>query len=278
MIIALINLVLNPFCVLFFIIFASSNNKRYFIPDGTNTHKLKPLPYFTFVALYLVVLLGATFLWTYYSSADFTIWEVYTPRTYWVSIPVWLVTGFTLSTYFKGMEGNIMGFIFFPLLLMASFALIAVNFMSIFSNSWSFNLPVIEYNFWLLFVLHAFSPIYVLLSLNTSNSLEKQQMDWISPMITSIILQLFFFGIHWVTCYVIGVSMSFSQFFGAGQNIVYYLPMGFGLIYYLFFFLSKNETFAKYIGKDRFNWLIALFTILAALVQAINYFRFVAGL
>ncbi len=62
-----------------------------------------------------------------------------------------------------------MGFIFFPLLMISTLSLVAVNFMSVFSFDWYVSLPVLELNFWLKFALHAFLPFYLLVTLNQSD-------------------------------------------------------------------------------------------------------------
>ncbi len=41
MLLSFINLVLNPFCLVFFFFFATSNQSLYFESKGTNTQKLK---------------------------------------------------------------------------------------------------------------------------------------------------------------------------------------------------------------------------------------------
>ncbi len=275
MLVTLINLVLSPFCLLFFVFYASSNSSRYFTPSGTNVYKLKPIPYLIYTAIYLVVILGLSYLWTILSDSNESMWEIFTPRYYWVSIPVWVITGFTIRAYLNGMEGNIMGFIYFPFLALSSIVLIGVNFMGLFSASWDFNLPILDYNFGVLFAVHAFSPMYVLLIVNRTDTYSDKPNDWISAIITTIILQLMLFVPNWGIVKVLGGELSFYQFFGEGQDVVYYMPMVVGLLYFVLFFVSQREDLKENKIVSNATRIVALLAIAFSLLQVVNYVRFI---
>ncbi len=277
MLITLINLALSPFCLLFFVFAASGNSNRYFTPSGTNISKLKPIPYFIYLIIYLSIVLGLAHLWNLYSNNGISIWEMFIPKYYWVSISAWVVTGYTLFTYLKGMEGNIMGFIFFPLLLLASSALIGANFRSLFLSPWDLNLPILNYNFWILFIMHAFSPIYILAILKKDDSEEPYKNNWVSSIATSIIFQLMLYGVNWLVIKLFGGTLTFRLFFGEKQNVVYYLPMAIGFLYFIFLFISKNVSPKNKPILSPFTKGVTLLIFVFSVLQIVNYVRLIVG-
>ena len=100
MLISILNLVLSPFCLLFFVFYASNKEQKYFVPDGTNVNKLKVLPYLIYGVVYVTVILFFTYLYTLFTNLGISVWEVYEPQYYWVSMITWGVTVLTLVTFF----------------------------------------------------------------------------------------------------------------------------------------------------------------------------------
>lgn len=277
MLISIINLIFSPFCLLFFILFAANKGETYFIPTNTNVNKLKPLPYIIFCAIYVTVILTGMYLLSLYSSETFNVWEVFVPKFYWVSVPIWIITGLTLFTYFKGMEGNIMGFIFFPLLALASLVMIGINVLDLLFFNWDLNIhtPIFELNIWLRLALHAFLPAYVLLAINTREITNSDGNDWILTIVSNIVLQIILFGTHWGIFKLFDRSLSFSHFFGESQTIFYYLPMFFGFLYFTFFYLSQNKTLQESIVFEKLVYTLALVTKLMIILQIVNYLSFI---
>ena len=275
MLLSFINLVLNPFCLVFFFFFATSKQSLYFENKGTNTQKLKVVPYLVYCLVFALAVLLITYLVGLLLPEGLNIWEIYQPKYYWLSIPGWLVTSLTLSAYFKGMEGNIMGFIFFPLLSISSLALLIANVSDIFMFSVNIEAPAIALNFWIRLLLHAFLPFYILVFINVPDKNGKKEKDWLGPIFGSLIFQLIFFGINWLIVKLWGNGLTFSQFFGQGQSIIYYLPMFGGMLYYISYLLSKYTTLSKNRVVERVSYFVMIFATLLMLLQLFNYIQLI---
>ncbi len=269
MLIAFINLILNPYCLLFFFFFASHNQTIYFENTGTNTQKLKIVPYTIFSLVFAIVVLSSTYLIGMLLPEKLDVWEAWQPKFYLSSVAGWLVTILTLKVYFKGMEGNIMGFIFFPLLAISSLALLIVNIPSMFAFFDSIEYPELPINFWLRLLLHAFLPFYVLIFVHSPDKSEKIKKTGAEFIIASLLFQLIFFFISWVIVKLSGSTLTFSRYFGKGQSIVYYFPMFAGLFYYLLFILSKYV-----LSKNKIVEQIRYFTMVFISLLIIPEFYF----
>lgn len=279
MLIALLNIALNPFSLLFFILFGTHNSHehRYFVSTGTNVSRLLLGPYLLFLLFYIGMVLLP--FYGYYlifqdSSADF--WATFQPKYYWLSIIGWLASGLTISTYLKGMEGNIMGFIYFPLLLLPAGALCFVNISDWASSVWTLDAPPLELNLWIRFALHSFSPLYVVLFFMKNQDDENGKKEPMIVMLLSIvIIQLVLFGLHWLVFYLPGADITFSSYFGEGQSVLYYLPMATGFIFLCF--KTVVTTYPK-VGEKIGTWpynILILLMIIMVFWQIINYGKFV---
>jgi len=275
MFLSIVNLILNPICFVFFFFFATSNQSLFFESKGTNTQKLKVVPYIIYCLAFAFTVLLITYVVGLLLPGGLNLWEIYQPKYYWLSIPGWLVTGFTLNAYFKGMEGNIMGFIFFPLLSISSLALLIANVSDIFLFFANIEAPVLTLNFWIHFPLHAFLPFYVLIFINEHNKSKNRKKSWVEPIIGSLILQLIFFSINWLIVKLWGNTLTFSQFFGQRQTILYYLPMFGGLLYYILYLLSRHAILPKKRLIESVNYFVMIFTVLLMLLQFFNYIQLI---
>jgi len=223
MLISIINLVFNPFCLLLFFFYGLNKESTYFVlTDKTNVTRLKPLPYIIHTVIYVTIICSATYIWSLYSYEVIDIWEVFVPKNYRVSIPIWIIIAYTIYTCFKGMEGNVMGFIFFPLLVFSSLILIGINVKDLFYFNWklSTDLPILKLFLWIRLIAHVFLPACVLLSINTDKNKDKREKDWLLTRLTISILQLILFSVHWLVIKLFGKSLTFSQFFGEEQTIL----------------------------------------------------------
>lgn len=272
MLITIINLLLSPFCLLLFLLLNFSPDSKHLVPAKTNVYRLKLISYIIFSLLYVSVILIASYVFIEFTNSTLHLWEIFIPRYYWVSGFAWLVTLFTVVTYVKGMEGNIMGFIFFPLIIISVVSLIAVNVKSVFSSRWYAAMPTLELNFWVKFVLHAFSPIYLLTLFNQPDTDSKKSESWIAVIVASLIMQLALFGIHWLVLYFFDISMSFYSFFGANEPLLYFLPMFFGILYFIVLHLAETDRLKNI--KKVIPYLTFVIYLMA-LVQGGNYFMFI---
>ncbi|PIB37188.1 hypothetical protein BFP72_18130 [Reichenbachiella sp. 5M10] len=269
--IALVNILLSPFgLILFFICFSGP---AYFIPDGTNTSKLKVKPYAVYMILYTVSVLGISYGAGHALSTDFDLWHAYQPKYWWLSIIGWCVTIATLKTYFSGMEGNIMGFIFFPMITVTSLALIAINVSDLFSFSIDISAPHVSSRyFWLGFVGHAFMPLQLLLFAKETQKQEADgeqptQEQHAIPIFAALIFQMLLFGLHWITAKFFGEGLTFAQFFGEGQSLLYFVPMLGGGLYFLMSTLVAKENRS---GSKLWS-IVTLLTLAFGVLQLFNY-------
>ena len=268
--ISILNVFFSPFGVLFFFLFNLGESK-YFEQTETNTSRLKLIPFLVHHIIFTLFILGVTYLWSIYSYDRFSVWDVFIPKYYWVSGLGWLVTIFFIKTYLEGMEGNIMGFIFFPMLLMPIILLFAVNIGGFLSIDNQARLMLIgseiDLNIWVRVLLHTFLPIYILLFLNKNNTEIGEDVHWGGFLISSLILQMMFFVFHWLIFLVTNQEFTFSQYFGENQNMVYYLPMVVGVVYFIFSMASKQKTITS--GTIKYS----KFMILSVMVflELVNY-------
>ena len=127
--------------MLLFLFANFGTESSFFTKVSTNVYRLNGKPYLLYCIAYITVLFvgAAIFDWAIPEQID--LMTVFLPNSYFFSIPVWCITALTLMVYFKGMEGNIMGFIFFPLLLIACATLIVSNISLLFQvpscGTWS---------------------------------------------------------------------------------------------------------------------------------------------
>jgi hypothetical protein len=276
MILTIINLLLNPITFVIFFFFASPNQALYFESKGTNTQQLKAVPYIVYCLAFVFTVLITTWVIELLLPGQLNLWEIYQPKYYWLSITGWLVTLFTLKTYLKGMEGNIMGFIFFPMLAISSMALIAVNVSDFFYFFSGIKAPALTLNSWIRLLLHAFLPFYILtFTKEYDNNKKTRKSSWAEPLFASLILQLLFFGINWIVVKLFGSTLTFSQFFGQGQSIIYYLPMFGGIVYYMVHMLSKYTILSNSKAMEKIRYFGMAFTTLLVLLQLLNYVVFI---
>lgn len=271
MLISIVNLLLSPFCIMLFIVVTFGKESRFLVSSGTNVYRLKPRPYIIFSIIYVVFILSITQLWLMHFNPEMNLWVVYIPEYYWVSSLTWIVSIATILTYIKGMEGNIMGFIFFPMLLISMFALLGVNIGNVFSGDWQPHLPALRLNILVKLGLHAFLPYYLLLLLKFNQKEDEKKTNWFSTLIVSITIQLILFGVHWLVLYFFNKPISFFSYFGYQGSLLYFLPMFIGGVYYGIFFMSKLSFFKELSSKDKIIQAVIFVTYLSVLIQALNY-------
>ncbi|MET0356483.1 MAG: hypothetical protein ABW044_06865, partial [Cellvibrio sp.] len=149
----------------------------------------------------------------------------------------------TLNTYIKGMEGNVMGFIFFPMLLISSIALLLINTPALVRE---FNMggQPLSLNSWLAFFAHACSPLLVLLfSLNAKNTgdASPKPIGLGEKIIAIYIFYGFLLTAHWLVFFLSKSTFNVADFFGAGQSFVYFLPFLGGLLMHVYFSFMMDE-------------------------------------
>lgn len=264
---SIINIIFSPFALLLFLFSFSANKDHFFVSVGTNTSRLKAVPYLVYLSVFTIIVLATTFWvapWLLINPAN-----VFVPKYYWVSIPAWLVTAWTTYTYFRGMEGNIMGFIFFPMIAIVTMALLIVNLPDLYHATASIQLPAIpKQYFWPSYFLHAFMPLQLMLFLTEMKQDESKKSEWYVSLLGVLIFQLFQFVIHWILVYFFGQEMDFKSFFGMGQSMLYYVPALGGLIYFLLIMVANEQR-----PMESLNFIARPILVICVLLQSFNYFR-----
>lgn len=274
-ILSVVNIVLSPICFVFFLLVSYANQSIFFESKESNTQKLKIVPYLIYSLLYVLTIVLVTYGLSNIVSEQFTIEELYQPKYYWLSIIGWGITLLTIKTYLKGMEGNIMGFIFFPLLIVSSIALIVVNAPDVYMFVSAIKSPVVEFNFWTRLLLHLFLPFYILLFINSPEEKEKTQRGCFNIIFGSLFFQLVFFGFNWLVAKVFSHGLTFSQFFGEGQTVIYYLPMLGGMCCFIVFLLTNSTFLSNNKWFKSINGMITLLAVLLIVLQLFNYIQLI---
>ncbi|HWV14060.1 MAG TPA: hypothetical protein VN030_01425 [Cellvibrio sp.] len=270
----LFNILLSPLSFLLFFLVVTPFSQTVFVAgSGVNISRLVPWTYLLFCGGLLLLGYLLAGLYNIAAPKKMTLLEAMQPKYYWLSLLCWLVTAFTLWTYIKGMEGNVMGFIFFPLLLLSALALVAVNTPSVI-REFDAGGQALWLNSWLAFAFHACNPLLVLLFyMNSGSSAEpSSQSTGISVTVISIyIFYAFILALHGLIFLVAGKSLSLPEFFGAGQSLVYFLPLVGGALLHLYFGFSINEKLAEGLVKNTTYLCFCLILLLSCSLQLINY-------
>lgn len=275
---AAFNILLSPLTFVLFYLITTPFNHYIFKPGaGTNTTKLIPWTYFLFCVVLFSLSFGLVAFYNITSPQPVSLIDILQPKYYWISIGCWLATALTLNTYVKGMEGNVMGFIFFPMLLVSSLALIAVNVPGLIS---AFNMggQPLALNPWLAFLVHGCSPLLVLLFYANSTSSDISSPKEISiptKFLSIYIFYGFLIGAHWVIFFFSKNSFNVAEFFGAGQSFVYFLPLLGGLLLHMYFGFSISERLGAGTLKNTVKVCLNILLTLSILLQFINYIQYI---
>lgn len=273
----LFNILLSPLSFLLFFLVVTPFSQAVFVAgSGVNISRLVPWTYLLFCGGLLILVYLLVGFYNLAAPKKITLLDVMQPKYYWLSLLCWLVTAFTLWTYIKGMEGNVMGFIFFPLLLLSALALVAVNTPSAI-REFDAGGEAIRLNSWLAFAIHACNPLLVLLFyMNSGNSAESssQPMGISATVISIYIFYVFIIAFHWLIFLIAGKSLNLPEFFGVGQSLVYFLPLAGGALLHLYFGFSVNEKLADGLLKNTVYCCFCLILLLSCSLQLVNYAQY----
>lgn len=283
---AALNVLLSPLTFLLFFIISTPFNRFIFRPtESTNVTRLIPWTYLVFCVVLFSLSFGLVDIYNITAPHSASLIDILQPKYYWVSILCWLATAFTLNTYVKGMEGNVMGFIFFPMLLVSSIALLAINIPGLVRE---FNMggQPLTLNPWIAFLLHGCSPLLVLLfNVNTTNANNTNTSNTGEPSPTQItvsgkILSIYIFyglliGAHWLLFLLSKNSFSLAEFFGAGQSFVYFLPFLGGLLLHTYYGFSINKKLGDGALKNTVDLIFNAVITLCVILEFINYVQYI---
>ncbi|MEH0152833.1 hypothetical protein V6R21_01740 [Limibacter armeniacum] len=249
----------------------SGERKQFFTQTDNNTVQLNKKYFAIFSIILTASILVITYVLGNHLYTDFNLWAVYQYQHSWLNYINIGVVVFTLYLYSSGIEGQNIGRFFLPLLGLCIVTLISVKLADAFSISLTyFNAPLSPDFFWIGFAGHLFMPVQALLFTFLIRE-GKEKQDWHVPLVYGCLYQLCLFVLNWLMVTLLGKGLTFTQFFGKGQSLIYYIPMLGGFLYYLLFFVkAKNETGRK----TWLGWLVygvTLLTVMLTFLQAYNY-------
>lgn len=273
----LLNILLSPIIfIMFFLVTTPFNNAVFTSGAGGNTSRLIFWTYLLFCACLLLALYSLTAIYNIAAPQKITVVELLQPRFYWLSLVCWLVTAFTLSVYRKGMEGNIMGFIFFPALIATSLALLAVNVGPLVKSFNAGGEPLLP-NTWLAFFIHGFNPLLALLFLRSDALRDRTpgvEKDFLTTIASVYIFYLFILAFHWLLFLFSNKGLVLAEFWGVGQGLVYYLPfVGGALIYAHHFFVLRVKP-VRGMLTNTLHIILCMTVTLSVGLQLINYAQY----
>lgn len=275
------NVFLNPIILMVFLFVGTVFNDVVSVKQTDNVSRLKLLNYGAFCILVTVGLYFFSLLYNRFTLVPCDFISLYHPRYVWINILTALMMVTTLKVYHQGMEANVFGFIFMPLLLLAAGVHIAINVSSL-VHHFHFGVEVIDLNIWITIAIHLFNPFLILLVLQTPTKEEDiVDLHWLGEAFvtgfTVLMFYVFWTACHWLAFKLMGKSFDLHQFLGKGQTIDYYLPfIGGGVIFILYHLTLASNTD---IGKIAV-WLPAAQIILGFVVLAswalllLNYVKF----
>jgi hypothetical protein len=281
-ILALFNIFFSPITfLLFFTIAMPLNHIAFTAGPGTNVMRLVPQAYFIFgVALAIIALLLVA-RYNITAPQKIVLVDILQPKNYWISIISWVITACTLQNYIKGMEGNIMGFLFFPMLFISSLALMVVNAPALISSFDMGGKPLL-FNPWLAFFIHGCNPLLILLFnanrmnyANDANEKASKKPAGIGEKYISILVfYAFIIPLHWLVFTFFGKTLEISEFFGVGQSLAYFLPFIGGTLLHIYYGFPLKEKLPD--GKFKIGVVIFLtiVTVICIALQCINYIQY----
>lgn len=130
--IACFNLIFSPISFLIFLIISTPFKKFIYTSLSTNVSRLYILPYLLYCLLLYILLEGVIGAYNAVAIKSITVTAWLQPTIFVFSILTWLATAFTLFTFtISGMEGNILGCIFAPILIISSLTSILIYLFEI---------------------------------------------------------------------------------------------------------------------------------------------------
>ncbi|MES2824058.1 MAG: hypothetical protein V4732_10690 [Pseudomonadota bacterium] len=276
---ALFNIFFSPITfLLFFIIATPLNHIAFTAGSETNVMKLVPRAYFVFGAALAIIALLLVAGYNIAAPQKILLIDILQPTNYWVSIISWIITACTLHIYIKGMEGNVMGFIFFPMLFISSLALIVINAPALVTG---FNMggKPLPLNPWIAFFIHGCNPLLILLfnaneTSDANETASKKAVGGGAKYISILIFYAFIIPLHWLVFTFFGKTLDISDFFGVGQSLAYFLPFIGGALLHMYYDFLIKEKLSDSPLKIGVGISLSIITTICIALQCINYVQY----
>jgi hypothetical protein len=220
-------LFLNPIVFLFYVVFMSKNG---FIYSGTNTSFINYKKFLPFSLSFFILTISLSFFLFYFVRPTNNVlyqFVKYQIEFKWPQLIAWLLTLFILNIYRSGMEGNIMGFFGFPIILLSCCLQVFTSWSWINEFIWSpisnLTQPLVydlsQYSFASVFIACLIlNPIFTFLFQHLSAGNEQKNVEggvllsFLSSMITFGIIYLSGLLCLWMINYFLTKTGNFGDF------------------------------------------------------------------
>ncbi|MES2672787.1 MAG: hypothetical protein V4660_01040 [Pseudomonadota bacterium] len=270
-----LNIFFSPIAFLLFFIITPINHIVFSEDSDVNVVRLAPQRYFIFCTALLIMAVLLVASYNVIAPQKIFLIDILQPRYYWLSVGCWIITAITLKSYIRGIEDNIMGFVFFPLLFISSLALVLINLPSLVSG-FNMNGKPLLINAWAAFLVHGCNPLLVLL-FHTNRESEKysgEPLILIRKYTAILFFYAFIVALHWLVLSFFGKTLEVSAFFGVGQSLVYFLPFLGGAILHFYFAFSLGEKLPDGQLKIIIDIFLSITTAICIALQSINYLQY----
>ena len=267
----------NPILFIYFSFSASAVSENIYIKgEGTNIYHLNFTIYFLFSLISAVLIYSLVKLYNRFSKNQVHLKEIVQTKHFYLQLFAYAVTILTLKSYSDGMEGNIMGFIFFPMLIFGSVA-ISLPYLSFLFKRFHIGKQNLDLNLRTRMLIHLFNPL-LLSSLLPMQEPELKDsgiiLELIAVILTITITYVFFLSIHWALFKILKKPFAISEYFGENETLNYYLPFIYGgFVFIRNGFLLKQEWFAKFELLNIFHFPMMVFIILILFMNYIRYLQ-----
>ena len=289
----ILNITLNPFVFLFYLFFIAYRleKSKSLTYVSTNTQRLNPTRYLLICSSTFLAILVIHWGLGNFTSLEVNVLDWFQPNFVIVNIGVWLMVYWTLHTYCTtGIEGNIMGFIFAPILFfccfvyMGLFAYFAYTTLTVndaqqtvtsILNTTSDPVNGARFSLTHSALLHAFSPWWVFVGIDyAGRGKDRSLYKYMFLPISIFIINIGVFSIHWIVFTIFGCDNSFRYYFAGDQRLIYFLPFIAGAIIYLLPYALAIVPYGQIIERSLKTIALAVLAP-AILLQGINYFDFI---
>lgn len=270
-----LNIFFSPIAFLLFFIITPIHHIAFSEDSDVNVVRLAPQTYFIFCTALLIMAVLLVASYNVIAPQKIFLIDILQPKYYWISVGSWIITALTLKSYIRGIEDNIMGFVFFPMLFISSLALVLINLPSLIS-SFNMNGKPLSLSAWAAFLIHGCNPLLVLLfHTNRENEKSSEKPLLMIRKYTAILFfYAFIIAFHWLVFSFFGKSFEVTAFFGVGQSLVYFLPFLGGALLHFYFGFSLKEKLPDGQLKIIIGIFLSIMTAICIALQCINYLQY----
>lgn len=270
---------LNPILFIYFSFVAPTLSDGIYIKveNTTNVYQLNMGFYFTFTLIVAAIVYALFFLYNKFSKYPLHLKEIAQTKFFYLQLLGYGSTALTLSVYSEGMEGNIMGFIFFPMVLLGSLCL-SLPYIKMFFTHFQIGKEPIELELKLRFLIHLFNPFVI--NALTSVPLDPLANEGTGMKIFMVLLTIaieygVFLGVHWLIFKAFGKSFTVSQFFGEKEYLQYWIPYIGGFYLFIRNMILVDQKWFQEFGQyiNLIHYPVFMFAMILAFANYFSYLK-----